>query len=99
MGFFESISALLFQKESEARVEKSRINESLAVAIIFFTFIVLLFVGLYGANWLMDDSACAQFGTRTKQAVVFEFPSGCYVLHDGKWVPLRFLREEKTNGK
>lgn len=74
-------------------------NESLLVAILFFVLVVLLFTALYGVNWLLDDTACTQFGARTKQAVVFEFPSGCYVLHDGKWVPLHFLREEKTNGR
>jgi len=74
-------------------------NESLLVAILFFVLVVLLFTGLYGVNWLLDDAACTQFGTRTKQAVVFEFPSGCYVRLDSRWVPLHLLREEKINGK
>jgi hypothetical protein len=78
-----------------------KISEMVAIAAVIILLGVALLGGLGYANYCIDKSACDQLGRRTKNMTIYEYPSGCFVVIEGRWVPAAHWRInlEKSNGQ
>lgn len=67
-----------------------KISETIAIVFAVVLLGALLIGGLGYTNYLLSKAACDQFGRRTGVTTIYEFPSGCYKIVNGKWWPLQF---------
>lgn len=60
------------------------------VAIVFAVVILAAFLigGLGYSNYLLSKASCDQVGKRLGITTIYEFPSGCYRITNGRWTLL-----------
>jgi hypothetical protein len=68
------------------------IKEVIGTLLVVFAVLMMLFGLIAGVGYWTEKAACEQLGRRTKQIVLFEYPSGCYILQNGHWLPLSFAK-------